>query len=315
MVFTHPLVGPPIVCGSAVAFGAFVYAVAPTVGLAMVLVFGIVGMSYAAYLLVMLLQGTPCCRDKKPVPSGDVEAYQAPPPLVADWMRLCGCSVNASEYAVANEGGKLPRPMTLVLGACPGRKHGDVDRDLTADVEELKTTYEVDLVVSLVEHEELEAMECEGLRAELDRVGIAHVHFPMRRGWLPDSRPFVEGVVTPLAMSLSRTDAPKTVYIHCGDGTDRTALLVSALLMTQSVSSLNLHSFTAVSSRAHTRKSVAMPRACCDHAAHPPLRVPVNQKQSLGAAVTTLGFTRSDAKLYFLQRMYLAFIRDMLLDV
>ena len=120
----------------------------------------------------------------------------------------------------------------------PDLYHRD-QRSLEDDIQELRQTYEVDTVVTLLEDRELEVMCCQSMPSVVAANQIEWLHFPIRDKWIPhNTEKFLQSCVRPIAKKLR---AGKRILVHCNGGKGRTGTVVGAVLMTDIVAGGNAH--------------------------------------------------------------------------
>jgi protein-tyrosine phosphatase len=123
---------------------------------------------------------------------------------------------------------KLLLPGRIGLTFAPGKKHGDWDRDLDADLARLRTEYKTDLLVSLIEEHEFAFLRIPDLRERVSKHGIKTLWYPIRDVSIPTSIETFADAVNQIVNSLSEG---RTVVIHCLGGLGRTGLVAAACLM------------------------------------------------------------------------------------
>lgn len=127
-------------------------------------------------------------------------------------------------------------PGRIGLTFAPGKKgpgmEGVWNRDLAADLERLRTTYDTGLLVSLCEPHELVRFGIPDLHARARALEIEVLPFPMPDGGTPESpaalRPSVLAAIEAAASG-------RTVVIHCRGGLGRTGLFAACLLCARGV--------------------------------------------------------------------------------
>lgn len=119
---------------------------------------------------------------------------------------------------------------TVGMSRAPGRKRKGEQRDLHSDIDYIWDTYRFDVIVTLLEGREMEAMQCQDMGRVTMSKGMQWIHFPIRDKWIPsDTSAFLSKVVQPVARLLQEG---KRVLIHCNGGKGRTGTVVACLLMT-----------------------------------------------------------------------------------
>lgn len=214
----------------------------------------------ASLLAILWCLGEACCRKEGPRPGGQN------PPFLVDFLEVGAGSIGMS--------------------IAPGRKRKAQQRDLFKDVRALRYDFRCDVVVTLLEHRELQVMEVERMGEAVEAEGMAWLHFPIRDKWIPgDTRAFLVEVVAPVARWLREG---RRVLVHCNGGKGRTGTLVAAVLLTSSGFGLDVRTLDDAtrlmrSSRPgmlknplqrayllHLRQALAMMRPWCS-TAFPPL--------------------------------------------
>lgn len=85
-----------------------------------------------------------------------------------------------------------------------------------------------DVLVTLVQVHELEAMGIPHFFDKVRAFGIESIHYPIPDKWLPRSMDEVAGLVATIISQLRRN---KRVVVHCNGGKGRTALVVVSVLV------------------------------------------------------------------------------------
>lgn len=91
----------------------------------------------------------------------------------------------------------------------------------------------IDLVVSLLEHEEAAQLDLADERQAAERQGISFASFPIPDRGVPASVPEAVSVVGLIATQLDRG---KNVAVHCRQGIGRSGLVAAGVLMTLGIS-------------------------------------------------------------------------------
>lgn len=127
-----------------------------------------------------------------------------------------------------------PSPTTGRLGLtiCPGKKGSSIhsyawDRDLGADLNRLKNTYNTAVLVSLIEDHELVSLGVPNLVAEAEKRGIHVERSPIPGLSVPSDEAKTRKLVKQLAALL---EDGKNVVIHCRGGNGRTGLIATLVL-------------------------------------------------------------------------------------
>jgi len=106
------------------------------------------------------------------------------------------------------------------------------ERDLDEDLERLRDSFGVDLLVSLLEDHELALLGISRLYERCAEMGIAVVRFPIPDFGVPRSlealRALVEGI-------LGAARDGRTVIVHCRGGLGRSGLVASAALTARGI--------------------------------------------------------------------------------
>lgn len=102
-------------------------------------------------------------------------------------------------------------------------------RDLNTDLDRLSMVYGAELVVSVMEDSELQALGIEGLSRALGSRGIGWLHVPVIDGGAPsDERAWLRA----LRLVRSRLLDGRTVIVHCKGGLGRTGTFAASVLAT-----------------------------------------------------------------------------------
>jgi len=117
---------------------------------------------------------------------------------------------------------------TIGMAMCPGRQnHRNWSRDLIMDIQVLKN-HGVELVITLMKHEELDRMQLTNLIAAIKENGMESIHFPITDKWLPDSIDQFCEIVNHVVGFIK---AGRRMVVHCNGGKGRTGLLVVGCLI------------------------------------------------------------------------------------
>ena len=117
----------------------------------------------------------------------------------------------------------------------PGKKDRSVDdglwfRDLTSDLERLRDFYGVATLVCLLEPPEFRMLGIPDYEAEVARLGLQLLHFPIRDGGVPTDIPATSDLVGHI---LRAADGGGTIAIHCRGGLGRSGLIAACCLVTR----------------------------------------------------------------------------------
>lgn len=124
------------------------------------------------------------------------------------------------------------------LTIAPGKRHAGAfsgehhERDLAFDLERLRAAPEIsaDVLVSLLEPAEYEALHIPGYREEVRRRGFELLELPIRDGDVPASASAVDELVAAID---DRLRAGQNVVIHCAGGLGRSGVIAGSLLVRQ----------------------------------------------------------------------------------
>ncbi|XP_049849448.1 uncharacterized protein LOC126318685 [Schistocerca gregaria] len=111
---------------------------------------------------------------------------------------------------------------------CPGRNKRQHRRSLEADIEVLVQN-KVDVLVSLIQISELEAMGIPDMIQRVRNAGIEVLHVPIPDKWIPSSMRLLANLINRI---LEYIHASKRVVVHCNGGKGRTGFVVVATLVT-----------------------------------------------------------------------------------
>ncbi len=126
----------------------------------------------------------------------------------------------------------LQQPGQIGMTIAPGRQGSEADvlwnRNLQADLQRLRTHYDVERLVCLLEAEELHALGIPDLLAEAEANGLTPEHLPIPDDGLPDSIAAFSALVNKLVKAVRFGE---TILIHCKGGRGRTGMLAAACLV------------------------------------------------------------------------------------
>eukprot|EP00466_Bigelowiella_natans_P015018 jgi/Bigna1/85117/estExt_fgenesh1_pg.C_20218 len=209
-----------------------------TLGWALLAIGVVFSVAFTIFLSSLYIFGSPCVREEGPLgPAkqygednkhrGQTRAlangkskYILNEPFKADVLRL-----NSVDK---KEGG--PPLGSIAMAIAPGRKRGRHQRDLQEDLKRIKSSLNIDMVVTLLTHHEMQVMECADMGVRLERLGMRWIHFPIRDKWVPlpgQTKAFLNDLIVPIAESLCEG---KRILVHCNGGKGRTGTVVAATL-------------------------------------------------------------------------------------
>ncbi len=125
-------------------------------------------------------------------------------------------------------------PGRIGMTLCPGKRSasrytgGRWERDLGADLDALRTTWDCDVLVSLIRDEELDQYEVPDLYPQARGRELEVWRFPIRDVSVPDSD---AGLLALVARILRTAEGGRTVVIHCIGGLGRTGLVAGCVLV------------------------------------------------------------------------------------
>lgn len=102
------------------------------------------------------------------------------------------------------------------------------DRDLDADLETLRTRWQVTTLVTLMEDHEFTTVKIPTLLASVKRHGIASIHFPIPDIGVPRSLDELDSLLRDIEARLANRER---VAIHCLGGIGRTGTIATCLLL------------------------------------------------------------------------------------
>ncbi len=129
---------------------------------------------------------------------------------------------------------ELKLPGRLGLTFAPGKRTSETGgrwaRDLETDLERLREEYQVEVLVSLMEHAEYSELEIPNLFQKAEERGIEILHLPIPDYGVPtepeadEYEPLVENVV-------ERLEKGETVVVHCRGGLGRSGMFAASVLV------------------------------------------------------------------------------------
>jgi protein-tyrosine phosphatase len=115
------------------------------------------------------------------------------------------------------------------MTSAPGRRiAGGGQRDLLADLTDLRQMHRAEVLVSLVEPYELDALGIGDLEPRARQVGLELVRLPIRDGQVPRDYDETAAVVDAV---LAAARAGRTTIIHCRGGLGRTGTIAACCLV------------------------------------------------------------------------------------
>lgn len=102
------------------------------------------------------------------------------------------------------------------------------DRDLDADLEALRTRWEVTTLVTLMEDHEFTTVKIATLLDSVKQHGIASIHFPIPDVGVPRSMDELDSLLRDIEARLAKQER---VVIHCLGGIGRTGTIATCLLL------------------------------------------------------------------------------------
>jgi len=119
------------------------------------------------------------------------------------------------------------QPGRLGLTIAPGKCDDRWKRDLAVDLRRLRDYYHADVLVSLLEPDEYEALGIAGLPHAAEETGISVLLLPIRDVSVPASMERCRATVAEMITALA---ADKTVVVHCRGGLGRSGLVAACCL-------------------------------------------------------------------------------------
>jgi protein tyrosine phosphatase (PTP) superfamily phosphohydrolase (DUF442 family) len=123
--------------------------------------------------------------------------------------------------AVHHQRGRLG--LTIAPGKCDGRWK----RDLAVDLRRLREHYHTDVLVSLLEPDECQALGIADLADAAETAGITVLFLPIPDVSVPAS---MDACRSTVARMLTALAADKTVVVHCRGGLGRSGLVAACCL-------------------------------------------------------------------------------------
>ena len=133
--------------------------------------------------------------------------------------------LNIAELEISQTGGRLG------LTLCPGKKDLPYrwDRDLTMDMQVIRA-WGASTVITLIEDHEFSLLAVSNLGNQVDAMGMAWLHLPIRDVDIPDHR-FELGWKAAGPLLHQQLDAGERILIHCRGGMGRTGLVAGRILV------------------------------------------------------------------------------------
>lgn len=129
---------------------------------------------------------------------------------------------------------ELELPGQLGISFAPGKKTSETggrwERDLETDLKRLKEEYQVEVLVSLMEHAEYSELEIPDLFQQAEERGMEVLHLPIPDYGVPtdpeadDYGPLIEDVA-------KRLEEGETVVVHCRGGLGRSGMFAASVLV------------------------------------------------------------------------------------
>ncbi|WP_413161074.1 cyclin-dependent kinase inhibitor 3 family protein [Capilliphycus salinus ALCB114379] len=123
-------------------------------------------------------------------------------------------------------------PGQIGLTFAPGKKHQGMhfmwDRNLEQDLDRLRNHYHTDILVSLIEPHEFEAVQIPDLISQAQARGMLSIWFPIKDMSVPSS---TEELILLVQQILLKAQQNQTVVIHCMGGLGRTGLVAACCLV------------------------------------------------------------------------------------
>lgn len=126
---------------------------------------------------------------------------------------------------------------TLGMSILPGRTKANFNRNLRQDLEVMRNTFNVDIIITLVPMDELERCECGDISQVVGELQMRSIVFTWRDKFIPDCtlnafHCFICGL-------QKEFEANSVIDIHCNGGVGRTGTVMACLLMKIITDSVN----------------------------------------------------------------------------
>ena len=119
----------------------------------------------------------------------------------------------------------LPGRIGITIG--PGKRDDRWQRDLDDDLSRLREAHRVDLLVSLMQPDERQALGMQALPERAAALGLEFRELPVVDGSVPDSPAELEALVRSIVEAAA---AGRNVVVHCRGGLGRSGMAVAAVL-------------------------------------------------------------------------------------
>ncbi len=127
---------------------------------------------------------------------------------------------------------QVPWAGKVGLTFAPGKKHQGMhfmwNRNLYQDLDRLRNDYQTDVLVSLIESHEFEAVQISNLTSEAQNRGMETCWFPIPDMSVPTS---MNELILLVQKILQKTQQNQTVVIHCMGGLGRTGMVAACCLV------------------------------------------------------------------------------------
>jgi len=118
--------------------------------------------------------------------------------------------------------------ITLAPGKCNMGMSGQWARNMEQDLQRLRTVFETDVLVSLIEKPEFEELQIANLLERAEELGMRSRWFPIPDFHAPTSMSGLSHLVSEILTDLGQGD---TVVLHCKAGLGRSGLVASCCLI------------------------------------------------------------------------------------